>query len=42
MIKHKGEAVCPYQFFSEDAKNLFDDLWAINSIGGIPCNETSG
>ncbi|NHJ87436.1 MAG: M23 family metallopeptidase [Asgard group archaeon] len=41
MIKYKGESVCPYLYFSEDAKNLFDSLWAINSIGGIPCNETS-
>ncbi len=41
MIKYKGEPVCPYLLFSEDAKNLFDSLWAINSIGGIPCNNTS-
>ncbi|NHJ86052.1 MAG: M23 family metallopeptidase [Asgard group archaeon] len=41
MIKYKGESVCPYLYFSEDAKNIFDVLWAINSIGGIPCNETT-
>ncbi|MCK5047438.1 MAG: hypothetical protein KAS22_12710, partial [Candidatus Heimdallarchaeota archaeon] len=41
MIKYKGEDVCPYLLFSETAKNLFDSLWALNSIGGIICNETS-
>ncbi|MFW9923088.1 MAG: hypothetical protein ACFFDW_07335 [Candidatus Thorarchaeota archaeon] len=41
MIKYKGEPVCPYQYFNEDAKDLFDILWAINSIGGTPCNETT-
>ena len=41
MIRHKGEDVCPYQFFSEDAKTLFDSLWVINNIGGNPCNESS-
>ncbi len=40
MIRYKGDAVCPYNFFSESAKNLFDSLWVTCGVGGIPCNET--
>ncbi len=37
----KIDAVCPYQYFSTDAKIIFDYLWVELSSIGIPCNETS-
>ncbi|NHK31148.1 MAG: M23 family metallopeptidase [Asgard group archaeon] len=40
MIRHNGNDVCPYNYFSTEAKNLFDSLFAICGVGGIPCNET--
>jgi hypothetical protein len=41
MIKHNGKDVCPYNFFSTEAKLIFDTIWAICGVGGIPCNDTS-
>ena len=41
MIRYKGEDVCPYNFFSQSAKDTFDNLWSICGFGGIPCNDTS-
>ncbi|MFW9923210.1 MAG: hypothetical protein ACFFDW_08000 [Candidatus Thorarchaeota archaeon] len=41
MVKYKGIAICPYPLFSPTAKALFDPLFAICGVGGIPCNETS-
>lgn len=39
-VKYKGNDVCPYNYFSNEAKILFDSLFAIYGVGGIPCNET--
>ncbi|NHJ38408.1 MAG: M23 family metallopeptidase [Asgard group archaeon] len=40
MIKYNGNDACPYNYFSNEAKILFDSLFAICGVGGTPCNET--
>ncbi|MBD3189105.1 MAG: peptidoglycan DD-metalloendopeptidase family protein [Candidatus Heimdallarchaeota archaeon] len=41
MMKHNGEAICPYPLFSSTAKAIFDLLFAVCGVGGVPCNETA-
>ncbi|HUT82591.1 MAG TPA: hypothetical protein VMZ29_15450 [Candidatus Bathyarchaeia archaeon] len=40
MIRHNGVDICPYQLFSATAKAIFDPLFAVCGVGGVPCNET--
>ncbi|MFW9923615.1 MAG: hypothetical protein ACFFDW_10065 [Candidatus Thorarchaeota archaeon] len=41
MIQKEGECLCPYQFFSTDAKAQFDVLWDIIGICDSPCGDTT-
>lgn len=41
MIRYRGEDMCPYPLFSSTAKAIFDPLFALYGVGGVPCNETS-
>ncbi len=35
------DTVCPYQYFSPEAKAIFDYLWVALNCDGIPCNDTT-
>ncbi len=39
-LYEKGDTVCPYPFFSEEAKIIFDMLWSLYGVSILPCNET--
>ncbi len=41
MLQKNNEPVCPYQYFSADAKSIFDNLWVQIGTSSIPCNNTS-
>ena len=40
MLHKNNEPVCPYQYFSTEAKGIFDTLWLEIGRGDTPCNET--
>ncbi len=41
MLQKNNEPVCPYQYFSAEAKTIFDGLWGQIGTSGNPCNGTS-
>lgn len=41
MLSKNNEPVCPYLYFSAEAKTIFDDLWGQIGTSGNPCNGTS-
>ncbi|HUT79627.1 MAG TPA: M23 family metallopeptidase [Candidatus Bathyarchaeia archaeon] len=41
MLIKQGSPVCPYPYFSDSAKNLFDSLWIKYGTPTSICNETA-
>ena len=41
MLQMNFEPVCPYKYFSPEAKGIFDALWPYIGYGTNPCNDTS-
>lgn len=41
MIRNNRDSICPYQFFSTNAKAIFDPLWIQYGNGVYVCNDTS-
>lgn len=39
-LQKNGQAVCPYLYFSTEAKGIFDSLWSQIGSSSDPCNGT--
>ena len=39
-LQKNGQAVCPYLYFSVEAKGIFDNLWSQIGSSSDPCNGT--
>ncbi len=40
-LMKNNELVCPYPYFSNESKVIFDNLWAQIGLGTDPCNSTN-
>ena len=41
MLKKSSNSICPYLYFSDSAKILFDELWAKYGASGVICGDNT-